>query len=434
MTQSTTDTWNKKPFFIVWAGQLISVIGSGLTSFALGVWTFQKTGSATLFAFVTLFAILPGLLITPLAGVAADRLDRRIIMIVSDIGQGVCTFAIAICSLTGHLEMWSMYTILTVSSVFSGFQMPAYQAAVTQLVPKKFFAQASGMIQAAWGAKFIISPILAGFFLGVIKLHGILLLDIVTLCIGVAALLFVKIPKPNKAEATSEKMNLVSDFVYGLNYLRRRKGLIGIFSIIGVSGFMQGMMIVLVGPMVLSFTNEKVLGIMESIAAMGMLLGSVLISVKGGPKQLVPGMLNFLTLAGFGIALMGIRQNIFLITAACFLYFFSVPYITACYETLIRRKVEHDVQGRIFSLVRMILQGATTAAYVVAGPLAENVIEPLIASKSPFAHSLRMVVGGSAGSGIALIFLLSGGFMVLLSTLSFLWPHIRNIEYAFEDV
>jgi MFS family permease len=136
-----------RTFVLVWVGQLISLLGTHLTGFALGVWVFQRTGSVTQFALISVCTTLPGIIISPLAGALVDRWERRWAMILSDSGAGLSTLVIALLLLSNHLEIWHIYIATAVGSIFNAFQWPAYTAAITLLVPKRHLGRASGMTQ-----------------------------------------------------------------------------------------------------------------------------------------------------------------------------------------------------------------------------------------------------------------------------------------------
>ena len=135
-----------RTFVIIWFGQLVSLVGSGLTGFAMGVWLYQQTGSVTLFALNALCFILPQALFSPLAGALVDRWDRRWAMILSDTGAGLSTFFLALLLFAGRLEIWHVYLATAVNALFGTFQWPAYSAATTLLVPKKHLGRASRMV------------------------------------------------------------------------------------------------------------------------------------------------------------------------------------------------------------------------------------------------------------------------------------------------
>ena len=153
-----------RTFLIIWLGQLVSMIGSGLTSFALGVWIYDQTGEATPFALTVLFGSLPGVLLAPVAGAIADRWNRRLIMIVSDTGAALLTLFIAFILFfsDGGLQVWHIYGVALIGSSLGVFQWSAYQPSITMMVPKKHFGRASGMMQAGDAVRGIIAPLLAG--------------------------------------------------------------------------------------------------------------------------------------------------------------------------------------------------------------------------------------------------------------------------------
>ncbi|MGH2416294.1 MAG: MFS transporter, partial [Microcystaceae cyanobacterium] len=181
-------------FIVIWLGQLVSLVGSGLTNFALGVWVYQQTGSATQFALISLFATLPTVVFSPVAGALVDRWNHRWAMILSDTGTSLMTLAIAILLAFGRLEIWHIYLANTISSTFNAFQLPAYSAATTLLVPRQHLGRASGMIQLCQAAARLVSPILAGILLVTIQLQGIILLDFVTFLVALATLMSVRFP------------------------------------------------------------------------------------------------------------------------------------------------------------------------------------------------------------------------------------------------
>ncbi|MGD8814610.1 MAG: MFS transporter, partial [Anaerolineales bacterium] len=164
-------------FSIVWLGQCVSVIGSGLTSFALGVWIFERTGSVTQFALIGLFAALPRVLLSPLAGALVDRWDRRRAMILSDTGAGLSTLLLVLLLFSNRLEIWHIYLIVGTSAAFSTIQWPAYTAATTLLVAKKNLGRANGMVQFGLAASEILAPALAGVLILTVQLEGVILID-----------------------------------------------------------------------------------------------------------------------------------------------------------------------------------------------------------------------------------------------------------------
>ena len=181
-----------RKFLLLWSGELISAIGSGLTSFGLGVYVFQQTGKASVMALVTLLAFMPSLLLSPVAGVLADRYDRRLLMVLGDSLSALGLVFILICMLGGEAQLWQISVGVTISSVFSSLLEPAYKATVTDLLTEEQYTKASGFVQVAGSAKYLISPIIAGFLLTISDIKLLLIIDICTFFVTVISTLVVR--------------------------------------------------------------------------------------------------------------------------------------------------------------------------------------------------------------------------------------------------
>src|SRR5215216_4030687 len=181
-------------FSVIWLGQVISLVGSGLTEFGLGVWVFQRTGAATDYALIALCISLPQVLVTPLAGTLVDRVDRRLVMLLSDSGAALSTLMIALLAWGGQLEPWHVYAAVLATSTCAAVQYPAYAALLTHLVPPERLARANGMVEMAWSASLIVAPLIAATLIELISLPGLLLVDLLTFAVGVGTLLLARIP------------------------------------------------------------------------------------------------------------------------------------------------------------------------------------------------------------------------------------------------
>lgn len=290
------------------------------------------------------------------------------------------------------------------------------------------------MIQMSRGMQFIVSPVLAGSLMGIIGLPGILMVDLATFLFGISLLLGIHIPSLDRAQGASGSSGWGTQIWDGVRYLAGRPGMVVLIGVIAVGNLMIGFLVVLVAPMILAFTTEKVLGIMNSLSALGMMVGSVLVSVKGLPKSLIPSLFLFMMIGGLGLAAMGFWTHPLPITVACFLFFFAMPFVNACQETIWRRKIEFDMQGRVFALTRMIVASASTLAFIIAGPLADQVFEPLLMPGGKLVDSVGIWIGVGPGRGIALMLILSGGVILLTSILGYLFPGVRSLESDYPDV
>lgn len=422
-------------FVVVWFGQLISLLGSGLTNFALGVWVYEQTGSVTQFALISLFISLPLILIAPIAGTTVDRWNRRWVMIFGDTGASLSTLVVALLIVTGYLEVWHIYLMTLVSSTFNAFQQPAYSATVTQLVPKQHLGRGVGMIQLGQAFAQLIAPMLAGTLIVSIKLKGIIVIDFATFIFALVTLLFVRFP--NVKTSSSDKARL-RDFLkqsgYGWTYLSARPGLVGLLFLLTTSNFLLGTVSVLVTPLVLSVASAPILGIIMSIGGMGMVAGSLTISTWGGPKRQMNSVFGFMLLSGVCILAVGLRSSIVLFGVAAFLFFFSLPIIRVSCQVIYQKKVSLELQGRVFALNGSIATASLPLAYIIAGPLADYVFEPLMEVDGFLASSIGKVIGVGEGRGISLMFILLGLSLIILTIAAYQYPSLRKVEDDLPDI
>lgn len=423
-----------KVFTIIWAGQFISLIGSGLTGFALSVWVYLTTGSVTQFSLILLSTVIPGIVMSPVAGALVDRWDRRKAMIFSDTGAAGCTLVIAVLLAVNRLEVWHIYIMMAISSTFSAFQWPAYSAATTLLVPKKHLGRAAGMVQTAQAVAQIVSPVMAGILLVTIDIWGIIFMDFATFLFALVTLLIVRIPRPEAtAEGKAGKGSLLREARYGWTYITARHGLFSLLIFFAVFNFIFGFANILIMPLVLSFASPAVLGTILSIGGIGMLMGGLLMSVWGGPKRRINGVLGFSLLTGGALAFGGLRPSALLLAAAAFVALFTSPIINSCSQAIWQTKTAPDVQGRVFAVRRMIAMSMMPLSYVAAGPLADKVFEPLMAVDGPLAQTVGHIIGVGPGRGIGLLFVVVGVLTVVTVVASYLYPRLRFVEDELPD-
>ncbi|WP_224242165.1 MFS transporter [Hyalangium gracile] len=423
-----------RTFLIAWLGQVISATGARMTNFVLSLHVYQRTGSVTQFALTSLFTVLPTVLLSPVAGVYIDRGDRRRALLLSECGSGVCTLVLLGALRFGELSIWHINLAVAAISTFSVFQVPAFASATTLLVPREHLGRATGLVQMGEAIAELLSPALAGVLVVSLELRGILLIDVVSYAVALLLLLSVRIPRPAASqEAQAASSSLLGEATYGMSYIRERQGLRGLMVILWVSSFGVQVVWTLLTPLLLSFTTEAVLGTILSVSGVGMLAGSVLMSVWGGPSRLVYGVLGFLLLQGVVLFSGGLRPSVPLVASAAFVFCFCMPFINGCNVAIWQRKVEPSVQGRVFAVRRMVMTTAGPVAYLLAGPLADRVFEPLLAPGGALAASVGQVIGTGTGRGIGLMFLLLGVGTVLTAVLGYLNSGLRQVEATLPD-
>ncbi|HET9906275.1 MAG TPA: MFS transporter [Anaerolineales bacterium] len=436
MDQQATDAQpgNMNKFLVIWLGQVVSMLGSGLTAFALGVWIFQKTGQATPFALTILFSNLPRILLLPVAGSLADRWNRRQIMILSDVGNALVTIGVFFLLMFSTLEVWHVYLIATLGSIFAAFQEPAYMASITMLVPKKDLARANGMMQMGQALEMVVTPLIAGLLFVSIGITGILTIDFVTFLFAVGALLLVSIPQPELSDEHKQTGSVLSDARFGWDYLKARPGLFGLLWYYAMMNFLLNWSGVLTGPMLLSQSSPRTLGIVQMVIGIGMLAGGILSSVWRGPKRRIPAVIGFIALALVGMVIAGLRSNPLVVGIGFFWLMLFIPLASASSQAVFQSKVAPDIQGRVFSIRGMISRSVMPIAYLTAGPLADRVFGPLMNTGGAWANTfLGTLLDVGPGRGIGLMFVLSAVIAIGISALVYANPRIRNLEDELPD-
>jgi DHA3 family macrolide efflux protein-like MFS transporter len=431
MTASnTTEITGMRAFFVVWGGQLISVIGTSVTGFALQFWVFLETGSVTQLAMVTLAVTLPATLLSPVAGALVDRWDRRLVMIGADTLAGAATLLIAFLYFTDALEIWHIYLTAGIGAIGNAFQSPAWLAAMPTLVPKKHLARANGMTQLIEGVAFVLGPLIAGALLALSGLGAILILDLTTFAIAVGALVAVRFPRVERTERGSIRAEIRS----GWGFLRDRTGMMWLLWMYAGVNFVMSFTNVLIIPMILSFASESTAGTIFSIGGLGLVAGSLLVSIWGGFKNRIASITMGITLVGLLIALSGIRPNAVIIGAGFVLMLFTIPFVNTASQVLWQLKVPLGMQGRVFALRRTVASAMSPLAILAAGPLADKVFEPLLAPDGALGGSVGSVIGTGPGRGIAFLVIVSGLMTAMLGQLGWLHPRVRNLETELPDI
>ncbi len=430
-----TEAQPMRVFFAIWFGQLISLIGSGLSAFSIGVWVYQQTGSATEYALINLFIVVPRIVLVPIAGVLADRWDRRRLMILSDTGAALGTVLMAILLASGNLPIIVIYIVTMLSSIFNAFQYPAYSASVTLLVPQEKRARANGMIQFADAAQRVLAPLLAGVLVATIGLQGILMIDLVTFAVAVSTLLLVRIPQPVSANTSSTSWkSLINDGAEGLRYITARPGLFGVllfYTVINLSlAFVHG----LFTPLILRFTSSEALGLIMAIGSAGLLLSTFAISVWGIPRPAVLSLISSGVVFGVCIMLFGLQPSVVFITVVNFIFFLCHPVINSANMLIWQNKIPADLQGRAFATLRLVGWSSAPFAFIAAGPLADRVFEPLLAEGGALAGSLGPLIGVGPGRGIALLLIIMGLLPVIASVIAYLYRPIRQVDQDLPDI
>ena len=402
---------NLRKFILLWAGELISSIGGGLTSFGLGVYIFQQTGSAASMALVTLLGFLPTLLLSVPAGALADRYDRRLLMMIGDGCSALGIVYILICMMNGGASLVQICVGVLISAVFSALLEPAFRATITDLLTKEEFSRASGLVSLAGSARYLLSPILAGFLLTVSDVKLLLAIDICTFFLTVVSAAVVRRSIGRKAPETAT--GFLASIREGWRILRARKGVLLLVLVSSAITLFMGMFQILAEPMMLSFTDAKTLGVAETVCASGMLVSGLVLGVRGIKGNFTGVMSASLALAGLMMIGFGSFENVLPICAFGFLFFAALPFANNSLDYLTRTHIPDAVQGRVWGLIGFLSQLGYVVAYAVSGVAAD---------------ALGAWTGMGVGRGAALVIQVSGAMMAVIAIGMRFIRSIRQLE------
>ncbi|MCB0100586.1 MAG: MFS transporter [Anaerolineales bacterium] len=435
------DTSSKQPsgmfgFTIVWLGQIISVLASAMSQFGLTIFVFEQTGSATALGLMQVFFMTPFLLISPIAGVMVDRHNRKMMMMVSDLAAGLATIMILVLQSLGILQFWHLYLTAVVYGLGMAFQWPAYSAAISTMVPKEQYARANGMMSLVDAGPGVIAPLLAGALLPVIGLTGILTFDVVTFLLAIAALSIVHIPQPKKTqEGEQGKGSVWKEAAYGFKYIFARPSLLGLQLTFFIGNLFAGIGMTVFAPMILSRTdnNSLILGSAQTAGAVGGLIGGIAMSAWGGFKKRVHGVLIGWMITGTGMAILGLTGGLPIWIIGMVIGALVIPLVNGSNQAIWQAKVAPDVQGRVFSARRLIAWFTNPISPIIAGTLADFVLEPQMRTTSVLSQTFGSLVGTGPGAGMGLILFFCGLMAVLVGITGYFIPAIRDAETLLPD-
>lgn len=423
-------------FSIVWIGQIISVLASSMSQFALTIYMFQETESATALGLMQVFFITPFLLISPIAGVLVDRYDRKLMMMVSDLGAGIATVGILIFQALGILEFWHLYFAAVIYGLGMAFQWPAYSAAIATMVPKEQLGRANGMMSLIEAGPGVIAPILAGVLLPIIGLTGILSFDVVTFLLAIGALLIVHIPPPVRTqEGAQAKGGMLKEAAYGFKYIFARPSLLGLQLVFFAGNLFTGIGFTVLAPMILSRTGNDslMLGSAQTAGAIGGLVGGLLMSAWGGFKRRVHGVLLGWIWSGISMAIIGFAGGLPMWVTGLALSAFVVPLVNASNQAIWQSKVAPDLQGRVFSARRLIAWFTNPISPIIAGTLADFVLEPAARAGTGLPRMFSWLVGTGPGSGMGLLIVLCGFAAALVGIIGYFIDPVVHAETRLPD-
>jgi MFS family permease len=419
-----------RSFYLLAIGQLVALVGAALSSFALGFWAFQDSGRTSDYALVVMLALVPTALLSPLGGAVADRFDRRKVMLVAHLVSAQTMVALVLLLVTDALALWNVSLIVGLTSVATAFHQPAYLAAIAQLVPKPYLPQANALAQMGVSVSQLVAPLAGGTLIALLGLGPVVAINVVTFTIGMATLLAVRLPD-RMFRRLEEPFR--SSITGGWRFIVRRRPLLIMIGYFMVVNFFTAIMWVSIAPMVLPLAGAAALGVVTAVGWAGAVLGGLAIVPWGGTRRRTIGMVGFVVGSGLGMVLMGVQASLAVIAIGLGVRLASMAVVNAHWLALIQVKVGHELQGRVLATNMMLVLVMQPLGFLAAGPLADNVLGPLVSDGGALAGTVGQVIGVGPGRGMALLVVCSGLLLTAWGVLGLLYRPLRLLEDDLPD-
>jgi DHA3 family macrolide efflux protein-like MFS transporter len=423
-------------FIVVWIGQIVSVLGSSMTGFGLTIWMYEQTQSATAMGLMQVAFITPFLILSPIAGVMVDRYNRKLMMMVSDLAAGLSTIGLLVLFASGHMQFWYLYVAQVINGIGNTFQWPAYSAAISTMVPKEQYGRANGMMSLLDAGPGVLAPLFAGALLPLIKITGIMFIDVATFILAIGALLVVFVPQPAKTEEGQKGGGKIwKEAAYGFQYIFQRPSLLGLQLLFFAGNLFAGISWAVFAPMVLARTgsNSLIFGTVQTAGAIGGVIGGLVMSAWGGFKRRIHGVLAGHILIGLFGAMLGVATGLPLWIPFMVLTTLMIPLINSSNQAIWQSKVAPDLQGRVFSARRLIAWFTNPITPIIGGTLADFVLEPAMKTQGGLAQVFGGLVGTGPGAGMGLLTFFCGLCVVLVGIAGYFIRPIRSVELILPD-
>ncbi len=414
-------------FRLVAFGQIISSLGDEISGFAITVWAYQKTGSVTVLGLLLFFTIVPYLIALPFAGAIVDRSNRKLMMMVTDVVAFVYTVALLVLQLAGILEVWHMYVGVMFIGVAIAFRDPAFYSTMSLMVKKEDIPKAAGALGLAENTRTLGGPVIGAILYPLIGLEGVLIVDILTFAAAFGALLFINVPQPPRPDVPL-KIRWLEETTFGFRYIFKRASLLGVVLCSSLFNLAFGIGQAVQPALILARGDTTALAVVRTVAGIGGLLGGLAVSAWGAPQRRIVGVLLGIGVYGFGLAIIGIGQNVWVWSAGAFIGMAFFTLWPASGSAIWQRKIAPQDQGKVTAARRFLGFIATPIGALLAGPLTDGVLTPAMRSGGALEGIFSGIVGSGAGAGLALALLLCGVWQIGVAIIAWLTPTVRDVE------
>ena len=408
MKNQEVSNW-KAPFFTIWTGQALSLVGSSVAQFALIWWLTTLTGSATVLATASLAGLVPGIVLGPIAGAYVDRWNRRVVMIAADSLVALASLVLVGLFWMGSMEIWHVYLAMTLRSIGSSFHWPAMQASTSLMVPKEQLGRVAGINQTMNGVLNIVGPPIGALLMSLLPLERIMMVDVGTAAFAIAPLFFVTVPQPRREAPGGQdlaKPSIWADMREGLLYIRSWPGMMVLIGSVLLVKFALTPAFSLL-PLLVSQHfggGAAQLSLLEAVAGGGIVVGGLVLSIWGGFRRKIHTSTMGIIVLGLGMILLGLAPSglFWLGLVAILLVGLMLPMVDGPFMAILQGAVSPEKQGRVFTLINSLLGLTSPLGLAVAGPVSDWL-----------GLQVWYWVAGALSSGVGVLFLFTPAILQL---------------------
>ncbi|NLM61134.1 MAG: MFS transporter [Clostridiales bacterium] len=369
-----SSNWKRNTVLFL-ASQTISLLGSSLVQFAITWHIALETRSGLIMTLSIICGYAPNLLLSPFAGVWADRYNRKMLMIVSDALIALSTLVMAILFMMGYGSVWMLLVVSAVRSFGTSIQTPAVSAFLPQIVPTEKLTRVNAANQTIMSVMMLLSPVVSGALLSVSPIGSIFFIDVITAIIAIAILLFFLHVPAHARAMEKQKTTYFADLRGGLMYISQHRFLKAFFLFLAIDAFLTAPAIFLPTLQVPRAFGDEVwrLTVMEITFSVGMMLGGLVMTAWGGFKNryhtiIVANMVLSLFLIALGVA-----PDYWIYISVIGILGLFIPMYNTPITVILQEKIEDDFRGRVFSVMGMISGSVTPLSMVIFGPLSDMI-------------------------------------------------------------
>ena len=427
MKKHLSDIHEMRHYLLLWSTQMLSGLGSGMTAYALVIWSYGQKGSALMTALLMVCTYAPYVLCSIFAGAVSDRWDKKKILLFCDTAAMLCTLTVFVLLKTGRLEIWHLYLVNAFTGLMNTIQQPASEVATTALLPRKFYQKVGGLRYLSSSVNSIMTPVLATAVLALAGMETIILIDFATFAAAAVILIFF-IPIPKQAQPDAVKGNFLQDVSEGIGYLKKERGILHLMLFLAGINLVASMFEAAFPALMLTRADETAMGVVKTVTGLTMLAGSLIAAILPAPKNRVRTIWLCLALSmctenfflGFG-------KSLWVWCVGAFLGWISIPAMSTNLDAVYRLTIPEYIQGRVFAARNSFQFFTIPVGYFVGGLLVDRVFEPVMARQT--ADSLLTVLFGTGkGSGAAFFFAVIGLAGVLVCLAFLRDRHIKALE------